>query len=112
VSIESLVMGDERVTLNALVMPTAQAVVDYVARHPTAVGYASMAQLRDNVRAVPVEEVPPDPEQIKAGAYHLERLFYLYVRETSGPYVRNFLDFVASAQGQAIVARHHVALRR
>ncbi len=32
---EALAMGGERVTLNALVMPTSQAVVDYVARIAT-----------------------------------------------------------------------------
>jgi phosphate transport system substrate-binding protein len=109
---EALVMGDDRVTLNALVMPTAQAVVDYVARHPAAVGYASVAQLRDDVRALPIEEVAPDPEQIRAGTYHLRRLLYLYVNKSPSPDVRDFLDFVASAAGQAIVARHHVPLRQ
>jgi phosphate transport system substrate-binding protein len=108
---ESLVMGGDRVTLNALVMPTAQAVVDYVARHPAAVGYASMAQLRDDVHVLPVEEVAPNPEQIQAGAYHLGRLLYVYVNNSSSSAVRSFLDFVLSPAGQAIVAKHHVALR-
>ena len=40
---EAMVMGGERVTLNALVMPGSQAVVDYVAAHPTAIGYVSAA---------------------------------------------------------------------
>jgi phosphate transport system substrate-binding protein len=109
---EALVMGSDRVTLNALVMPTAQAVADYVARHPTAVGYVSMAQLRDDVRALPIEEVAPTPEQIRAGAYHLGRLLYVYVHKEPSPAVRSFLDFVVSPAGQEIIAQHHVAVRQ
>jgi phosphate transport system substrate-binding protein len=107
---EYLVMGGDRVTLNALVMPTAQAVADYVARHPAAVGYISMAQLRDDARSLPIEEVAPTPEQIQTGAYHLGRLIYLYVNSPPLPAVRDFLNFVLSPAGQAVVARHHVPL--
>jgi phosphate transport system substrate-binding protein len=109
---ESLVMSGDRVTLNALVMPTAQAVVDYVARHQAAVGYVSMAQLRDDVRALPIEEVAAAPEQVQAGVYHLGRLLYLYVNDPPSPAVRDFLDFALSTAGQAIITRHHVAIRQ
>jgi phosphate transport system substrate-binding protein len=108
---ETLVMGDDRVTLNALVMPTAQAVVDYVARHPAAIGYVSLAQVRDDVRALPIEDVGPTSAAIQAGAYHLGRLLYLYVNTSPPEEVRRFLDFVLSPAGQAIVARHHAALQ-
>jgi phosphate transport system substrate-binding protein len=107
---EALVMGDDRVTLNALVMPTAQAMVDYVARHPATIGYASLAQIRDDVHVLPIEEIVPTAEQVQAGAYHLGRLLYLYVKTSPSGAVRNFLNFVRSPAGQAIVARHHAAL--
>jgi phosphate transport system substrate-binding protein len=103
-------MGDDRVTLNALIMPTAQAVVDYVARHPAAVGYVSLAQVGDGVRVLPVEDVAPAAEQVQAGAYHLGRLLYLYVKTSPSADVRGFLDFVLSPAGQEIVAGHHAAL--
>ena len=108
---ESLVMGSDRVTLNALVMPTAPAVADYVARHPAAIGYVSLAQLRDDARGLPVEEVAPTPQQVQAGAYHLSRLLYLYANSFPSTAAREFLDFVLSPAGQAVVGRHHVPLR-
>jgi ABC-type phosphate transport system substrate-binding protein len=77
---EALVMGDDRVTLDALVMPTAEAVADYVTQHPAAIGYASLAQERDDLRVLPVEGVTPSAEQVDAGTYHLGRLLYLYVK--------------------------------
>jgi phosphate transport system substrate-binding protein len=108
---ESMVMGGDRVTLDALVMPTAQTVADYVARHPAALGYISLAQARDDVRAVPIEGVIATPEQIQAGAYHLGRLLYLYADNDPSAAVRDFLDFVVSPPGQAIVTRYHAPLR-
>jgi phosphate transport system substrate-binding protein len=108
---ESLVMGEDRVTLNALVMPTAAAVVEYVARHPSAVGYVSLAQVRDEVRALPIEEVIPTREQVKAGAYHLSRMLNLYVSSSPSTEVRSFLDFALGPAGQAIVARYYAPLR-
>ena len=55
-------MGGERVTFNALVMPNTQAVVEYVRRHPEAVGYVSMAPASPiRCDAVPVEGLLPTP---------------------------------------------------
>jgi len=108
---ETLVMGGDRVTLNALVMPGTQAVIDYVASHRAAIGYASMAALTDQVRAVLVEGVDPTPANVRAGSYHLTRPLYLCTPAPVPAETQDFLDFVLSPVGQAIIARHHVPLR-
>jgi len=106
---EAIAMAGEPVTLNAVVMPNSQAVVEEVARRPGAIGYVSMSAFTDTVRVVPVEELLPTPANVRSGAYHLTRNLYLYGR--ADPEVRRFLDFVVSPEGQRIVGRHHVALR-
>ncbi len=108
---EALVMGDDHVTLNALVMPSSQAVVDYVAGHRNAIGYTSMGNLTDQVRAIPIEDATPSAANARAGVYDLTRLLYLYAPEPVPPATQDFLDFALSPTGQAIFARHHVALR-
>ncbi len=108
---ESLAMGGERVTLNALVMPTSQAVVDYVASHRNAVGYVSTGVLTDTVRAVPAEEVAPTAATVRSGAYRLGRVLYLYAPQPAPPETRAFIDFVLSPAGQAIVSRRLVPVR-
>ena len=108
---ETLVMGDERVSLSALVLPTAEAVAAYVAEHPAAIGYVSMAQQSDAVNALPIEGLAPTAESVRSGAYHLSRLLYLLTPTRAEPQSRAFVDFVLSPAGQAIIARHHVALR-
>jgi phosphate transport system substrate-binding protein len=108
---ESLAMGGQRVTLNALVMPSSQAVVDYVASHRNAVGYVSTGIVTDTVRAVPVEAIPPTAETVGSGAYRLGRVLYLYAPQPAPPAVQAFLDFVLSPAGQAIVSRRLTPVR-
>ena len=108
---EAAVMGGERVTFNALVMPNTQAVVEHVGRHPESVGYVSMSALTDTVRAVPVEGLSPAPVAVRDGAYHLTRHLYLFSPTGPTPEASRFLDFVHSAEGQAIIGRRHVSLR-
>jgi phosphate transport system substrate-binding protein len=44
---EERVMGAERVSLTAVVMPTSAAVVEYVAKNPAAIGYVSRAEVAE-----------------------------------------------------------------
>ncbi len=108
---EALVMGNDRVTLNALVMPGSQAVVDYVAGHRAALGYVSQAALTDAVRVVPIEGMTPTAANVRTGAYHLIRPLYLCAPEPVPVATQGFLDFALSPAGQTVIARHHVPLR-
>jgi phosphate transport system substrate-binding protein len=107
---EALVMDGERVTLNAVVMPNAQAVVDYVARHRNAVGYTSSGILTDGVRPLAVAGVKPDAGSIRSGAYPLSRILYLYGPEHLDRAPQAFVDFVLSPEGQRVVSRRYVSL--
>lgn len=108
---EALVMGGERVTLNALVLPTSRAIVDYVASHRTAIGYVSSGALNDTVRAVPVEEIAPTTTMLRTGAYRLGRILYLYAANPPPAETQMFLDFVLSPAGQALIARRLIPVR-
>jgi phosphate transport system substrate-binding protein len=108
---EAVVMGNDRVTLTALVMPNSRAVVDYVAGDPQAIGYISMGYLDGEVRVVPVEGLLPAPESVSRGEYHLTREFVILSRPGSSPEAQAFLDFVLSPAGQAIVAQRYGRVR-
>lgn len=108
---EALVMGGAGVTLNAVVLPTSKTMVDYVASHRNAIGYVSTGVLTDQVRVVAVEEILPTPETLRAGAYPLGRVLYLYAPRSPSPAAKSFIDFALSPSGQAIVARSLVPIR-
>lgn len=74
---ESIVLGGESTTLNAVVMPSSKAVIEYVASTPGAIGYVSTERLDDSVRVLPIEGVPPTEQTINDGQYALWQPLYL-----------------------------------
>ena len=109
---EARIMGGQRVTLNALVMPTTEAMVDYVATHRSAVGYVVSSAIPDGrVKIVPVEGLLPSAEAVRTGAYYLSRVLHLAVREPPPTGVQAFLDFVQGPVGQSIIETHHAPTR-
>jgi len=108
---EALVMGDRKVTPTAVLMPSSQAVVEYVAEHEGAIGYVSMGWLSSAVKALAVEGVLPTPLSVRRGEYHLTRpLFLVAPEEPSGP-VRSWVDFILGPAGQDIVAKKYASVR-
>jgi hypothetical protein len=103
-------MGERRVTLNALVMPTTQAVVDYVADHRLAVGYATRDAVDSRVRVVPVEGLAPGQLAPLEG-YHLVRTLSLAARNPHPQAVAEFLAFADSGAGLEIWKKHFMPIR-
>jgi phosphate transport system substrate-binding protein len=123
---ERRVMGDEPVSLTAVVMPTSTDVVAYVARNPQAIGYVSRAYVVDalpgatergeetpasRVRVVAVEGQLPTVSSLREQNYVLTQPLFLISRGEPQGQVRAFIDFVLSPSGQAIVERYHARVR-
>lgn len=101
---EQRVMGQgARVTRNALILASDQAVVATVATTAGAIGYASLRALTPEVRPLRLEGVPPSVAAIQRGQYPL---VLSVVTLTVGPpqgAAKSFLDFVQGREGQAIL---------
>ncbi len=108
---EATVMSDKKVTLNAVVLPTGKAMVDYVASHRNAIGYVTSAALTEGVKVVALEETLPTREALRAGAYPLGRVLYLYAPRPPSPAAEAFLNFALSPAGQAVIGRSLVPIR-
>jgi len=108
---EEMVMEEKRVTLTAIVMPSSEAVVEYVARHPTAIGYVSMSYLSPQVKALPIEGVSPTPATVQSGGYPLTRPLYLLTGQEPTGEVKSFIEFALSPAGQAVVEQRYGRLR-
>jgi phosphate transport system substrate-binding protein len=104
---EALVMKDRPVTPWALVAPSSQAVVEYVARDPEAIGYVSMGYVSEEVKVLKIEGVLPTPETAGSGSYPLTRELWLVASEPPSEAVQAFLDFVLSPAGQRVVGRSY-----
>jgi phosphate transport system substrate-binding protein len=104
---ESLVMGERSVTQTAIVMPSSQAVIDWVNAHNSAVGYVSMALITDTVQAVRIDDIELSARSVERGEYPLTREVYLVARKPISRPAQDFVDFCLSPAGQAIVSAHH-----
>ncbi|MCL1862451.1 MAG: substrate-binding domain-containing protein [Defluviitaleaceae bacterium] len=89
-------------TLDAEIAPGTSVVIGSVAGNPYSIGYVSLGSLNDSVTAISVDGVAPTAANVQNGSYPLFRTFYLAVREERDPATQEFLDFVLSAEGQAI----------
>jgi phosphate transport system substrate-binding protein len=83
----------------------------YVASHPNAVSWATLAFTADGVRTVPLEGVAPGPEAVRTADYPLSRPLVLATRGVPEGPLKDFLDYVMSPEGQALVARSFIPVR-
>ena len=83
---EARVMAGARVALTAVVLPSGQAVVDYVARHEGAVGYASHRLVDARVRVLRVGGLLPGEK-----GYPLRRDLYALLPADAPAWVRRLL---------------------
>ena len=80
-------------------------VVQTVASNPNAIGYASLASVKDNVKAVDVEGVTPTTETIQNGTYKVQRNFVFVTKkdkELTGA-AKSFFDFATSAAADELI---------
>lgn len=75
---------------------------------PGAIGYSSLADLTDDVKALSLDGVEPTVENVKNGSYAMQRPFVMATKgtiEEQEPQVKAYLEFVFSEEGQQIVEK-------
>ena len=81
-------------------------VITTVSQNPNAIGYASLAALKDNVKALRVDGVTPTEETVKDGSYRIQRPFVLVTKEGKAlsETAQKFFDYVTSPDAAGIIA--------
>ena len=80
-------------------------VITTVSQNPGAIGYASLASVKDTVKAVSVDGVNATEENIKNGSYVVQRPFVLVTKaETKlSETAQAFYDYITSANANEII---------
>ncbi len=80
-------------------------VITAVAQNPGAIGYASLASVKDTVKAISVDGVAPSEETVKNGSYAIQRPFVLVTKKETAlsEEAQKFFDFVTSADANEII---------
>lgn len=71
--------------------------------NPYAIGYVSMGSLNDSVKAVCIDGAQPTVENVANGTYAVSRPFNIATKEEISDVAQDFIDFIMSAEGQAVV---------
>ena len=81
-------------------------VITTVSGNPDAIGYASLAAVKDNVKALKVGGVTPTEETVKDGSYIIQRPFVLVTKQgvTLSDNAQKFFDYVTSADASAVIS--------
>lgn len=81
-------------------------VITTVAQNPDAIGYASLASVKDTVKALSVEGVTPSEETVKDGSYLVQRPFVLVTKEgvALSAAAQDFFNYITSTEANDIIA--------
>ena len=81
-------------------------VITTVSTNPDAIGYASLASLKDNVKALTVGGIAPTEDTVKDGSYVIQRPFVLVTREGAelSAAAQAFFDYATSADAADLIA--------
>ena len=81
-------------------------VIATVASNPNAIGYASLAALKDTVKALSVDGVAPGEAAVKDGSYKVQRPFVLVTKTGAqlSDAAQKFFDYATSADAASLIS--------
>ncbi len=82
-------------------------VIQTVSSNPNAIGYASLAAIKDTVKALSVENVKPSKDTIQNKTYKIQRDFVLVTKKDTklSDAAQKFFDFATSKEADALIEK-------
>ena len=96
--------GNDAITQSAEISNSTSVVMTTVAGNPDAIGYISLGSLDNTVKALEIDGVAATVDNINNGTYKVYRPFNIATKEGLSETAQDFVNFIMSEQGQAIVA--------
>ena len=82
-------------------------VITAVSQNPNAIGYASLASVKDTVKALQVNGVTPTEATVKDGSYPVQRPFVLVTKTGTAlsPAAQAFFDYATSSEASSLISQ-------
>ncbi len=77
-----------------------------ISGNPDAIGYISLGSLDDSVKALQVDGVDATVDNVSNGSYAIARPFNIATNGEVSEVAQDFINFIMSADGQAVVTDH------
>jgi len=102
---QELVMGKTRIHRGAITEDSNGTVRELIANDPYSVGFISLGLVNEQVRALELDGAEANDDNIGNGRYRLVRPFLFVSRGAPTGLAKEFVDFVLSEEGQALVKK-------
>jgi len=100
----------DKTTDKSLIQPSQGAVMQTVANTPDSIGYSSIGALDNTVTKVTIDGIEASDANIISGTYKMARPFIYLTKGTESELAKAYIDFVLSADGQAIVSANYISV--
>jgi len=100
---EELLGIEDKVIKEALIYDGNGPVKASIASNKAAIGYLSFGYLDNSIKALKVDEVEPNIDNMLSGKYPLQRPFIMVTNGDAEGLVKSFIEYVTSNEGQQIV---------
>jgi phosphate transport system substrate-binding protein len=104
-SFQHLIMGKTEISLAALVQDSNGAIRQVIADDPNAIGYISLGLVNDRVKALKIDGVEANVDNIKKHRYKFVRPFLFVFKANPQGLAKNFLDYILSPEGQKLLVQ-------
>lgn len=109
----SLIMGkDTRISVKAGVQNSTGAIRTAVAGDENGISYMSLGSLDNSVKTLKVDGVTPSKSTVTDGTYKIQRPFVLLTKGVPKGLAKSLIDFILSVDGQKIVGKDYVELKK
>jgi phosphate transport system substrate-binding protein len=98
-------MGKTEISLGALVQDSNGAIRQVVGDDPNAIGYISLGLVNERVKAIKIDGVEANVENIKKHRYKIVRPFLFIFKTTPQGMAGGFLDYILSPAGQKLLVQ-------
>lgn len=93
----------DHTTTSAVVANQTSVMMTTVAGDLYSIGYISLGSLNDTIKAVSIDGAAATAENVKNGSYKISRPFNIVTKGDLDETSQDFIDFIMSADGQAVI---------
>ena len=100
----------DRTTQEAIIANKTDIMLSNIAGSAESIGYVSLGSLNDTVKALEIDSAAASVDNIKNGSYKIARPFNIATKGAPSPLSQDFIDFILSQEGQAVVAASYISI--
>lgn len=98
----------DRTTREAIIINKTDVMLSIVTGDKDAIGYVSYGSLSPNIKPMAIDGFSPSPANMLSSDYSIVRPFYIVTRSEPNPLRSDFISFILSSEGQAIVSDGYI----